>query len=431
MNPWAAWAAIAIFTVAFVLIATEKINRVAVALSAAGLMTLLGLVPGSEVFYSAHAGIDWDVIFLLLGMMIIVGVIKQTGLFDYLGIWAAQRSKGRPYRLLVLLRAITAVASPFLDNVTTVMLVAPVTISVCRLLAIPAAPYLIAEVLASNIGGAATLIGDPPNIIIGSRAGLGFNDFLIHMAPITVVLFVVFVVMARFMFAKAMKHAPQNTHAVAQLDPRAKITDMRLLCRCLGVLGLVMVAFTLHTVIHVEPAIIALLGAGLMVLVSKATTSQYLGEVEWSSLVFFMGLFVMVGALVDTGVIHHIGQWATGAMGGNYFTAATGLIFGSAILGAFFDNIPYVATMAPIVEDLAAQAPDPDTGQSLWWAFALGADLGGNGTAVAASANIVVLGLAAKAGEPISFWQFTKYGIVTTIVTTLIAWGYVWLRYFT
>ncbi len=423
--------ALAIFTVAFVLIATEKIHRVAVVLGAAGLMTLLGLVPGSHVFYSPHAGIDWDVIFLLLGMMIIVGVIKQTGVFDYLGVWAAQRSRGRPYRLMVLLMLITAVASPFLDNVTTVMLVAPITISVCRQLGIPAAPYLIAEVLASNIGGAATLIGDPPNIIIGSRAGLSFNDFLIHMAPITVVLFAVFVLMARVMFRKSFVYRPERFADIAALNPREKITDGRLLIRCLIVLGLVTAGFTLHTVIHVEPAIIALLGAGLMVLVSRADTAQYLAEVEWSTLVFFMGLFVMVGGLVDTGVIHQIGQWTADAVGSDYLVAATGLIFGSAVLGAFFDNIPYVATMSPIVEDLVAQSPDPATGRNLWWAFALGADLGGNGTAVAASANVVVLGIAAKAGQPITFWQFTRYGIVTTVVTTIIAWGYVWLRYFT
>ncbi|GAA1602250.1 ArsB/NhaD family transporter [Catellatospora bangladeshensis] len=423
--------ALAIFTVAFVLIATEKVHRVAVVLGAAGLMTLLGLVPGSHVFYSPHAGIDWDVIFLLLGMMIIVGVIKQTGVFDYLGVWAAQRSRGRPYRLMVLLMLITAVASPFLDNVTTVMLVAPITISVCRQLGIPAAPYLIAEVLASNIGGAATLIGDPPNIIIGSRAGLSFNDFLIHMAPITVVLFAVFVLMARVMFRKSFVYRPEKFADIAALDPREKITDGRLLIRCLIVLGLVTAGFTLHTVIHVEPAIIALLGAGLMVLVSRADTAQYLAEVEWSTLVFFMGLFVMVGGLVDTGVIHRIGQWTADAVGSDYLVAATGLIFGSAVLGAFFDNIPYVATMSPIVEDLVAQSPDPATGRNLWWAFALGADLGGNGTAVAASANVVVLGIAAKAGQPITFWQFTRYGIVTTVVTTIIAWGYVWLRYFT
>ncbi|MFG2010407.1 SLC13 family permease [Micromonospora sp. NPDC048868] len=430
MSAWPALAAIVIFTVAFVFIATEKINRVAVVLGAAGLMAALGLVPGSDVFYAHHAGIDWDVIFLLLGMMIIVGVIKQTGVFEFMAIWAAQRSQGRPYRLMVLLVAITGIASPVLDNVTTVMLVAPITISVCRRLGMPAAPFLIAEVLAANIGGAATLIGDPPNIIIGSRAGLSFNDFLWHMAPVTVLMFLAFLVLARVMFRRAFVHRPERFEAVRDMDARAAITDPRLLIRCLVVLGLVIVAFTLHTVIHIDVAVVALLGAGLMVLVSRTDKSAYLGEVEWPTLVFFTGLFVMVAGLTETGVISWIGERATDAVGDNYFAAATGLVFGSAVLGAFFDNIPYAATMAPIVEGLVAGAPDPGTGQALWWSFALGADLSGNGTAVAASANIVVLGIAARAKEPISFWQFTRYGIVTTIMTTVIAWVYVWLRYF-
>ncbi|MEV5764507.1 ArsB/NhaD family transporter [Micromonospora sp. NPDC052213] len=430
MSVWPALAATAIFVVAFVFIATEKINRVAVVLGAAGLMALLGLVPGSHVFYEQHAGIDWDVIFLLLGMMIIVGVIKQTGVFEFLAIWAAQRSRGRPFRLMVLLMAITAALSPFLDNVTTVMLVAPITISVCRRLGVPAAPYLIAEVLASNIAGAATLIGDPPNIIIGSRAGLSFNDFLMHMAPVTLLMFLAFLVLARVMFRRSFVHHPERFEAVRDMDARAAITDPRMLVRCLVVLGLVMAGFMLHTVIHVDVAVVALLGAGLMVLVTRADTSAYLAEVEWPTLVFFTGLFVMVAGLTETGVIGLIGEWASDAVGDNFFTAATGLIFGSAVLGAFFDNIPYTATMAPIVENLVAGAPDPVTGEALWWSFALGADLGGNGTAVAASANIVVLGIAARAGDPISFWQFTRYGIVTTVLTTVIAWGYVWLRYF-
>ncbi|MDG4824620.1 ArsB/NhaD family transporter [Asanoa sp. WMMD1127] len=430
MSGLAPVAAIVIFSVAFFLIATERLHRVAVVLGAAGLMAALGLVPGHDVFYSEHAGIDWGVIFLLLGMMIIVGVIKQTGVFEYLGIWAGKRSRGHPYRLLVLLMVITAVASPFLDNVTTVMLVAPVTIAVCQKLHLPAAPYLIAEALASNIGGAATLVGDPPNMIIGTRAGLTFNDFIVHMSPIVVVLFVLFVVMSRFMFRKAFVHYPDRIDAVMRLDGNAAIKDKPLLWRCLAVLLLVTVGFALHSVLHLEPAIIALLGAGLMVLVSGVRASDYLAEVEWTTLVFFMGLFVMVGGLVETGVIHALGGWAVDAIGDNYFVAATGLVFGSAILGAFFDNIPYVATMAPVVEDLVARAPDPRTGESLWWAFALGADLGGNGTAVAASANVVVIGIAAQHGHPISFWQFTKYGIVTTAVTVVVAWGYVWLRYF-
>jgi Na+/H+ antiporter NhaD/arsenite permease-like protein len=422
--------AIVIFTVAFVFIATEKVHRVAVALFAAATMTLLGLVPGDDVFFSEHAGIDWNVIFLLLGMMIIVGVVKQTGVFAFLAIWAAKRSGGHPYRLLVLLMVITAVASPFLDNVTTVMLVAPVTVLVCQRLDIPAAPYLIAEVLAANIGGAATLIGDPPNIIIGSRAGLTFNDFVIHLAPIVAVLFLLFVLMARVMFRRRFGYHPERVAEIMAMDERAAITDYRLLARCLAVLGIVVVGFGLHAVIHVEPAIIALLGAGLMVLVSRVETGTYLAEVEWSTLVFFMGLFVMVGGLVETGVIHHAGSWLTDQVGDNQFVTASGLLFGSAILGAFFDNIPYTATMAPIVEDIVATTPDAGSGNALWWAFALGADLSGNGTAVAASANVVVLGIASRSGEPISFWEFTRYGIVTTAMTTVVAWGYIWLRYF-
>ena len=422
--------ALTVFVVAFFFIATEKVNKVKVVLVAAGVMAVFGLIPGAEVFFSEHEGIDWNVIFLLFGMMVIVGIIKQTGVFDYLAIWAAKKSQGRPYRLMVMLMAITGIASPFLDNVTTIMLVAPVTIMVCARLAIPAAPYLIAEVLASNIGGAATLIGDPPNIIIGSRAGLTFNDFLVHMAPIVVVVFVAFVLMTRVMFRRSFHYNPDRVAEVMALQERRAITDPKLLIRCLVVLALVVVGFGLHAVVHVEPSIVALLGAGVMLLVARADVSETLREVEWPTLVFFIGLFVMVAGLVHTGVIATIGTWAVGAVGDNFFGAATALLFGSAVLGAFFDNIPYVATMAPIVEGLVAQAPDAGTGQALWWAFALGADFGGNGTAVAASANVVAIGIAARSGHPISFWQFTKYGILVTVVSSVMAWVYVWLRYF-
>ncbi|MDA0638558.1 ArsB/NhaD family transporter [Nonomuraea sp. MCN248] len=422
--------ALTVFVVAYFFIATEKVNKVKVVLVAAGVMAVLGLIPGAEVFFSEHEGIDWNVIFLLLGMMIIVGIVKQTGLFDFLAIWAAKKSQGRPYRLMVMLMGITAIASPFLDNVTTIMLVVPVTLMVCERLDIPAQPYIIAEVLASNIGGAATLIGDPPNIIIGSRAGLTFNDFLVHMAPIVVVVMAAFLLLAWFMFRGSFQYNPDRVAEVMALQEKRAITDPKLLVRCLVVLGLVIVGFGLHAIVHVEPAIVALVGAGVMMLVARADTSEVMAEVEWPTLVFFMGLFVMVGGLVHTGVIKTIGDWAIGAVGDNFFGAATALIWGSAVLGAFFDNIPYVATMAPIVEGLVAQAPDPDTGQALWWAFALGADFGGNGTAVAASANVVAIGLAARSGHKITFWQFTKYGLLTTAVSTAMAWLYVWLRYF-
>ncbi|OZM75850.1 SLC13 family permease [Pseudonocardia sp. MH-G8] len=422
--------ALGIFVVGFYYIATEKVDKVKAALVAAGAMTVLGLTPGAAVFFSEHEGIDWNVIFLLLGMMIIVGIIKQTGLFDFLAIWAAKRSRGEPYRLMVMLMAITAVASPLLDNVTIVMLVAPVTVVICSRLAIPAQPYLIAEILASNIGGAATLIGDPPNIIIGSRAGLSFNDFLVHMAPIVVVIFGVFVLLTKVMFRKSFQYHPDKVAEVMALQERRAITDPRMLVRSLVVLAGVVAGFALHTVLHLEPSIVALVGAGVMLLVTRADTGDTLREVEWPTLVFFMGLFVMVAGLVHTGVIATIGEFVIDAVGDDYLGAATALLFGSAVLGAFFDNIPYAATMAPIVEGLVAQVPDPDTGQALWWAFALGADFGGNGTAVAASANVVAIGIAARMGHPISFWQFTRYGIMVTVLSTAMAWVYVWLRYF-
>ena len=423
--------ALATFVIAFFFIATERANKVKVVLIAAGVMVVLGLIPGAGVFYSEHRGIDWNVIFLLFGMMIIVGIVKRTGVFDFLGIWAAKRSRGRPYRLMVMLMLITAIASPFLDNVTTIMLVAPVTIVVCDRLGIPAQPYLIAEILASNIGGAATLIGDPPNIIIASRGGLTFNDFLVHMAPITVAIFAGFVLLTRVLFRRSFQYNPERVADVMRLREHRAITNPGELVRCLVVLALVIAGFGLHAVLDVDPSIVALIGAGVMLLVTGTDTSKALSDVEWPTLVFFIGLFAMVAGLVHTGVISTIGNWTVHLLGDNHFGAATSLLFGSAVLGAFFDNIPYAATMAPVVDNLAAQVPNPETGRALWWAFALGADFGGNGTAVAASPNVVAIGIAARAGHRVSFWQFTKYGIVVTVLTTTAAWVYIALRYFT
>ncbi|OBB72187.1 Na+/H+ antiporter NhaD-like permease [Mycolicibacterium flavescens] len=422
--------ALAIFVVAFWFLATERANKVTTVLVAGGLMTLLGLAPGEEVFYSEHEGIDWNVIFLLLGMMVIVGVVKQTGIFDFLAIWAAKRARGKPFRLMVMLMVITGVASPVLDNVTIIMLVAPVTLVICDRLEIAAQPFIIAEVLASNIGGAATLIGDPPNIIIGSRAGLTFNDFLIHMAPIVAIIFVLFVLFTKVLFRTELRASEMRVDKVMALQERRAIKDFRLLVRSMAVLALVIVGFSFHSVLHVAPSIVALLGAGIMLLVTKVDVNEVLPEVEWPTLVFFMGLFVMVAGLVHTGVIGWIGDAAVNLFGDDFFLAATGLLFGSAVLGAFVDNIPYTATMAPVVEDMAAQAPDAATGRALWWAFALGACFSGNGTAIAASANVVAIGIAQRAGHRISFWQFSRYGIVVTLLSTLLAWVYVWLRYF-
>nr|WP_157514849.1 ArsB/NhaD family transporter [Nocardioides sp. J54] len=423
-------AAISIFIVSYALIATERVHRVAAALGGVAGMAVIGLVDAESAFFDQHTGIDWNVIFLLFGMMVIVGVLKQTGLFEFLALWAARRSGGHPYRLLVLLVLIGATVAPILDNVTCVLLVAPVTISVCRQLGLPSAPYLISLILASNIGGTATLIGDPPNIIIGSRAGLSFSDFLVHSLPLTVVLLALFVVMARWMFRETFGHQIDVHHVLGDIHPREAITNMRLLVRCLVVLTLVMVAFSLHTLLHLDPSMVAMLGAGATVLVSRSEPEEFLEEVEWGTLAFFMALFVLVGSLVQVGVIGRIGELAAEAFGDQELLAATVLLFGSGIVGAFVDNIPYTTATVPIVQDLVAATGTTGADSPLWWAFVFGADLGGNSTAVAAGANVVVLGIAARAGEPISFWQFTKYGIVTTVATVAAAWLWVYVRYF-
>ncbi|MEV4800401.1 ArsB/NhaD family transporter [Nonomuraea sp. NPDC049421] len=424
-----AWLAVVVFLGAYALIATEKIHRVAAALGGAGIMLLIHATDAGAAFFDEHTGIDWNVVFLLLGMMIIVGVLKQTGVFEYLAIWAAKRAKGYPYRLMVLLVVITAVASALLDNVTTVLLIAPVTFLVCERLALPAAPFLIAEAMASNIGGAATLVGDPPNIIIASRAGLSFNDFLVHMAPLVVVLMIVFIGLCRVLFRKYFRYDPERAAEIMALNEREAITDRRLLWQSLVVLALVMVAFVLHPVLHYEPSVVAILGAGILVAVTKVTTQDAIAEVEWPTLVFFAGLFVMVGALVETGVIGQISQAAAEVTQGQLGLTAMGLLWASAGLSAIVDNIPYVATMSPIVADLVQAAGGNGPAQVLWWALAFGADLGGNATAVGAAANVVVLGIAARNGHPISFWQFTKYGLVVTVVTIALCVPYLWLRY--
>ncbi len=423
-------AVLSIFIVSYALIATERVHRVAAALGGVAAMVVVGVVDAETAFFDHESGIDWNVIFLLFGMMVIVGVLKQTGVFEFLALWAAHTSKGRPYRLLVLLVLISATVAPILDNVTCVLLVAPVTLSVCRQLGLPSAPYLISMILASNIGGTATLIGDPPNIIIGSRADLSFVDFLVHSLPLTVILLIGFTIMARWMFRSDMSSTIDVSDRIADIHPRDAITNMRMLVRCLVVLGLVMVAFSLHTVLHLDASIVAMMGAGLTVLVSRTEPEEFLEEVEWGTLAFFMALFVLVGSLVSVGIIGDLGEAAVRAMGDNELLGATALLFGSGVFGAFVDNIPYTTAMVPIVQDLVASTETTGADSPLWWAFVFGADLGGNATAVAAGANVVVLGIAAKAGEPISFWKFTKYGLVVTVATLAVAWVYVYLRYF-
>jgi Na+/H+ antiporter NhaD/arsenite permease-like protein len=425
-----AWLAVAVFVAAYVLIATERVHRVAAALGGAVVMLLIGATDAEHAFFSEDTGIDWHVIFLLAGMMLIVAVVQRTGLFEFLAIWASKRARGRPFRVMVILVLVTAVASAVLDNVTTVLLIAPVTFLVCERLAVPVAPFLIAEALASNIGGTATLVGDPPNIIIASRAGLSYNDFLIHLAPLVVGLMVVFVVLCRWLFRHAFAYHPERAQAVMALRERDAIRDRRLLVVSLVVLTAVTAAFVLHTALHLEPSVVALVGGLVLLAVSRLDAEQVAADVEWPTLVFFAGLFVMVGALVHTGVIGQLATAAADATQDRLLLASMVLLWASAVLSALVDNIPYVATMSPVVAELVQANGGPDAAQVLWWSLALGADLGGNATAVGASANVVVLGIAERAGHRITFWQFTKYGLVVTLVTISLSMPYLWLRYF-
>ncbi len=425
-----AWLAVAVFTVSYILIATERVHRVTAAVGGAVVMLLIGAADAESAFYSEESGIDWNVIFLLLGMMLIVAVLQRTGVFEFLAIWASKRARGRPFRVMVILVVVTALASAVLDNVTTVLLIAPVTFLVCERLDVPVVPFLIAEALASNIGGTATLVGDPPNIIIASRSGLSYNDFLIHLAPLVVVLMVVFVGLCRWLFRDAFRYDPDRVAGIMALRERDAIRDPRLLVVSLGVLGLVTAAFVLHTVLHLEPSVVAIVGGLGLLAASRLDAAEVVKDVEWPTLAFFAGLFVMVGSLVHTGVIETLATAATDATEDRLLLASMVLLWASAILSAVVDNIPYVASMSPIVADLVNGAGGLEQGQVLWWSLALGADLGGNATAVGASANVVILGMAARAGKPISFWQFTKYGLVVAFVTVALSMPYLWLRYF-
>jgi Na+/H+ antiporter NhaD/arsenite permease-like protein len=422
--------AVAIFVVSYAFIISERFNKTTVALVGAGLMILLPVVDSPDVFYSAETGIDWDVIFLMFGMMMIVSILRQTGVFEYAAIWAAKRANGSPLRIMILLTLVMAMASALLPNVVSVLLIAPVTVLVCDRLDINPVPMLMAEVFASNIGGAATLVGDPPNIIIGARKGLSFNAFLFNMAPIVLIVMLVFVAITPLVFRGFSTVSPTRVADVMALDERELLRDRTLLLRCGAVMTVVFVGFVVSPTIHIQPSLVALLGAGALILISKMDKSDYLSNVEWDTLLFIVGLFIMVGALLKTGVIKHLGELAADATGGSPLVTTMLILGVSTAVSGVIDNVPYVATMTPIVTHLANAMPHQEHGNVLWWSLALGGDLGGNLTAVGSSANIVMIGIALRSGYSISFWEFTRKGIVITAVSTVLCGLYLWLRYF-
>ncbi|MBI3752226.1 MAG: ArsB/NhaD family transporter [Chloroflexi bacterium] len=416
------WIAAGIFVVAYGLIALERLDRTLVALFGGLLLVALGIIDQGEAF----AAIDLNVIFLLAGMMVIASTLARTGIFEWLANRAVVASEARPLRLLLILATVTAVLSAFLDNVTTVVLMTPLALSIGRRLGISPIPFLISQILASNIGGTATLIGDPPNILIGSATGLDFVAFLVNLAPVAIVVFAAFAVVMAIAFRSELRIPDDRREAaLAALEP-AVISDRPLLARGLAVAGLTLVGFLLHGPLGLEAATVALLGATVMLLVSRTDPHVALREVEWSTLFFFVGLFILVEGIVHVGIVGGIADALAGATAGNAFVASIGLLWISAIASAIVDNIPYTATAIPVVQRLV------DTGlpaPALWWSLALGACLGGNLTIVGASANVVVANLAARAGHPIRFVTFVRYGASVVGLSLVISTIYVWLRY--
>jgi Na+/H+ antiporter NhaD/arsenite permease-like protein len=420
--------AVGVFAIAYALIASERISRVAVALGGAAAMVLIGATNPEHMFYSEEFGVDWNVIFLLFGMMIIVGFIHKTGVFEFLAVAAIRWAGGRPKRSLAMLVLITAIASALLDNVTTILLVVPMTLVIAHHLRVSPMPFLLSEVFASNIGGAATLVGDPPNIIIASRAGLSFNDFLVNMLPLTVVVIAITIPMLQFMFRRELVNTKADRAAIAELRPRKYIKDRPLLIKSGTVLTGVLIGFMTHSWTHLEPSVVALLGAGVLAAIGGAKPSEYLRDIEWGTLLFFMGLFIMVGSLGQVGALESLAIFLKGQLGGDASVATLGIVSVSAFLSAIVDNIPYVVSMSPVIADLASSVSGGDP-NGLWWALAIGADFGGNATIIGASANVIAVGLAAKAGHAISFWRFLRYGLPVTAMSVVIGLVYVAVRY--
>jgi Na+/H+ antiporter NhaD/arsenite permease-like protein len=419
-----AFVAAAIFLVTYALIASDRVDKTLLALLGGLAMVVLRIIDQEEAF----AGIDFNVIFLLAGMMALAAVLRGTGFFQWLAIRSVKVAGGDPFRLLIVLSIVTAGLSAFLDNVTTVVLIAPVTLYIATVLRVSPVPFLISEILASNIGGTATLIGDPPNILIGSASGLDFTAFLFNMSPPAVVSFVAFVLTVRFLFRRDIEVHADVREAVLALDEREVIADARLLRLSIVVIGLTIVGFLVHGAFGYEPATIALLGATGLMLLGRMSPEEVFREIEWPTLFFFVGLFMLVEGIVHVGIIEGIAGGLFELTGGDTTVTSLGLLWLSGIASAIVDNIPYTATMIPLVQQLGQSgvAIEP-----LWWSLALGACLGGNATIIGASANVVVANLAARAGHPIGFRQFFRYGVVVVIESLVIASVYIWLRYLT
>lgn len=434
------WIATGIFLIAYAVIVSEKIHKTIIALFGAGLMLVLKILEQHEAFHVEEFGVDWNVIFLLISMMIIINLMRPTGVFEYIAIKSAKWGKGDPFRILVIFAIVTAVLSALLDNVTTVLLIVPVTILIADALQVDAMPYLISCAMASNIGGTATLIGDPPNIMIASKAQLNFMDFIYHLAPVVIVLMVFYIFAIKFIWGRKLKTKEELKTRIMAMNENEAIKDPVMLKKSLFVLAMVLTGFVFHGALHFQPATVALFGAGLLLLLSKTHEPHHiLAEVEWPTIFFFMGLFIIIGGVVKVGLIKWMSVQVLAITQGNMLATSMVVMWFSAFASAFIDNIPYVATMNPLIVDMAKQLWPNLSGLQLlhhpdlmpvWWSLALGACLGGNGTAIGASANVIVVGMSEKLGKRISFGKFMLYGMPMMVMTVIIATIYVWLRYY-
>jgi len=430
----ATWLAVGILLLTYAVIMTERLNRAIVALLGAVLMIATGLLSQEE----AVAGIDFNTIGLLAGMMVIVSIARKSGIFEHLAIRAAKLARGSPAGILALLVLVTAVVSALLDNVTTVLLIVPVTLVICNELKVPPYPFLLSQVIASNIGGTATLIGDPPNIIIGAQVGLSFNSFLYNLTPVIAVILAVHVLAIHLFWGRDLRTNPEARARIMAMDERAAIADVRLLVKSLAVLGVVLAAFVGARFIGLESGTIGIGGAALLLLLDNLgrpaarqteNVTQVFNEVEWVTLFFFIGLFVVVRGVEHTGILHTLAAKLLAATDGRLEATGLGILWASALLSAIVDNIPFVATMIPMIKAMAPAFGGPDGLLPLWWALSLGACLGGNGTLVGASANLTVAGIAERNGIPFRFLTYTKHALPMMLVHVGIAHAYWVWRY--
>ncbi len=413
-----------LFILTYAMIMTEKIHRTVVALAGAVIVILAGILTPEKAVHH----IDFNTIGLLIGMMVIVGITRHTGVFEYMAVVAARLSKGEPVAIMISLSTITAVTSALLDNVTTVLLIVPVTFAIAKELKINVMPFLIAEVVASNIGGTATLIGDPPNIMIGSATGLGFMDFVINLTPVIIPIHIATMIWLKFLYQKQLITHDDLKKNIMNMDANAEIKDAKLLKKCLFVIGLTVLGFGLHQYLHLESATVALAGAALLLLITRDEPDHALAAVEWPVIFFFAGLFIIVGALQEVGIIEAIAKKSLELTGGAMVPTGLLILWLSAIASAFVDNIPFVATMIPLIQDMGRLGGITDL-NPLWWSLSLGACLGGNGTLIGASANVVVAGMAEKRGVLMTFLGFTKVAFPMMLMSIVISMVYLLLFY--